>query len=469
VSEPDLQQLKIDRSASQFRRRSSVGGRIAWIVLLAAIAAGVWLFRSPLESWLDALRLPQVSAHTVVKANPAAAGAISGTAANGYIIAAKRAALSADAPGRIVEMNVTEGTVVKQGQVVARLYSDEHRAALKRAEAALAAHAATLDRVRADADAARLDVAAREADIERTGAQIAENTAAVGLAEIKLARAERLLAEGVSDAQTVDNAKAELVHARGLLETSRADRKSAEAGLARARGGIEALEAAVRESEAQRAVLASDVEQARATLDKTEVRAPFDGIVVLKDAEVGEVVSPNTVGGNARGSVATMVDWSSLEVQVELQETNLDAAKVGASATIYLDAYPDHAYAGKVLRIWPTANRTKATVEIRVGFEAPDDKLRPEMGGRVVFAASAGPAAPAGEAAILIPRAAVVPIAGATSVFVLERDVVRVRPVVLGDERSGRVVVKSGLAGGEKIVAAPPASLDDGDRVRVKE
>jgi RND family efflux transporter MFP subunit len=202
------------------------------------------------------------------------------------------------------------------------------------------------------------------------------------------------------------------------------------------------------------------------------VRAPFDGVVVLKDAEVGEVVSPNSQGGNSRGSVATMVDWDSLEVQIELQETSLAAAKVGEPANIYIDAYPNRVYSGSVKRIWPTANRQKATVEVRVGFDSPDEMLRPEMGARVVFGAAAKPVSDPVEKVepvILISRSAVVKLDGVAGVFVLERDVARFVPLELGDERSGRVVVKTGLSGDETIVVDPPTDLVSGERVRIKE
>ena len=233
-----------------------------------------------------------------------------------------------------------------------------------------------------------------------------------------------------------------------------------------------ALRAGLAEAQARLPVLAANREAAQATLDKTEVRAPFDGVVVLKDAEVGEVVSPNSVGGNARGSVATMVDFATLEVQVELPETNLSAAVVGDAATIYLDAYADRPYTGRVSRIWPTANRQKATVEVRVRFDAPDERLRPEMGARIVFGAAAQAQAAQtssdGEAAVLVPLSAVVPIDGKPHVFLIERDVARVRAIQLGAEKNGRAVVRSGLQGGERLVDQPPPQLADGDRIRVK-
>ena len=213
-------------------------------------------------------------------------------------------------------------------------------------------------------------------------------------------------------------------------------------------------------------------DQAAATLDKTIVRAPFDGVVVLKDAEVGEVVSPNSQGAQSRGSVATMVDFQSLEVQVELPETSLSAVTVGAPASIFLDAWPGEAYPGRVLRIWPTANRQKASIEVRVGFDAIDERLRPEMGARVVFtregasdAEAAGP--PSGS--LLVPTSALVRSDGARGAFVLERQSVRFRALTLGEERGGKVLVEAGLEDGELIVLAPPPSLTDGERVFVDE
>lgn len=211
-------------------------------------------------------------------------------------------------------------------------------------------------------------------------------------------------------------------------------------------------------------------DEAQAILEKTEVKAPFDGVVVLKDAEVGEVVSPNAQGGNSRGAVVTMVDFTSLEAQVELPERSLAQVAKGARARVFLDAYPEKGYEGAVDRIWPTANRQKGTVELRVKLENPDDRLRPEMGVRVVFLdpSVAAETAPQ-ESVVLVPESAVARAAGQTGVFELDRDVARFRAVELGGRRGQRVVVREGLEGGERLVDQPPQSLEDGARVRVEE
>jgi RND family efflux transporter MFP subunit len=220
---------------------------------------------------------------------------------------------------------------------------------------------------------------------------------------------------------------------------------------------------------------------AKATLDKTEVRAPFTGIVVLKDAEVGEVVSPNAQGAQSRGSVATMVDFASLQVQVEMPERNIGAVTVGAPAKIFLDADPDRPYSGTVERVFPVASRQKATIEVRVRFDQLDDRLRPEMGARVVFLPhdrKEPGTAPGGEAngavapppvGVLVPSTCIVKVEGRDGVFVLERDVATFRPIQGGEDRGGKVLVQSGLVGGERLVANPPLTLKDQERVRVKE
>jgi len=202
------------------------------------------------------------------------------------------------------------------------------------------------------------------------------------------------------------------------------------------------------------------------------VRAPFDGVVVLKDAEVGEVVSPNVQGGsNARGAVCTMVDFASLEIQANVPETTLASVQLGAPADVFLDAYPNDRYEGKVDRIWPTADRSKATVEVRVRLLVPDDRLRPEYGVRVVFRSAEAKvpvdASAPTQTGMVVPETAVVQNGGGEGVFVLERDTVKLASVTTGERRSGRIVIEAGLRAGQTIVVDPPTTLHDGDRVRV--
>ncbi len=433
-----------------------------------------WFFYPTITSWVDRVRLPEVEVETVIKRSPAAAGAVSGAAANGYIVARTRAALSADTPGKIIELNVREGQAIEKGFVVARLYDKEYAASLRRAEADVQASQAALKRGKAELTAAESGLTQLEEAQKAAAAALQEAVAEEALSRLNHDRAIQLVKDGVDAPQKLDEAKASLDVAIAKTSSARASVGGADALLARGHAQVALEQAAVEEARAQIAVREAVRDQAEATLRKTEVRAPFSGIVVLKDAEVGEVVSPNSqAGSDARGSIVTMVDFASLEAQAEVPETTLSAVKLGAPVRIYLDAYPNHPYRGRVDRIWPTANRQKATIEVRAVFENPDDKLRPEMGVRVVFLddqASGGTEAARSSAGtddvILVSEDAVVRIEGETAVFVLERDVARLRPVKLGDRRSDRLVVKSGLEENETVVRRPPASLEDGDRVR---
>jgi multidrug efflux pump subunit AcrA (membrane-fusion protein) len=172
-----------------------------------------------------------------------------------------------------------------------------------------------------------------------------------------------------------------------------------------------------------------------------------------------------------------MVDFDSLQVQVEMPERNINAVEVGAPARIFLDADPERPYSGTVERVFPTASRQKATIEVRVRFDQLDERLRPEMGARVVFLPhgpkeqgagdkSGAKAAPTG---VMVAAGCIVKIDGRSGVFVVERDVARFREIAAGEAVGSRILVQSGLQGGERLVAHPPASLKDEDRVRVKE
>lgn len=470
----DLSRLKIDRQPNTPSERPRPGrSRSSFPVVRIAIVAALgflgWSFRDTLRSTIDRFALPEVATAEVVRRSPAATGAMSGAAANGYVIARVKAALSADTPGRIVELNVVEGQRVPKGFVVARLFADEYRALLAVAEADVVAAKANLGRSEADLLAARADRDRLLASAEAAKAAIGEDEADVTLWTLETRRVEELVKNGDENQKTLEQAQATLAAAHARVATDRARWTAATAELAQSEARITVAEQAVISSRAQIESRTAARDQAAATLDKTNIRAPFDGIVVLKDAEVGEVVSPNVqAGGNARGSVATMVDFASLEVQAEVPEASIAQVDQGAPATVFLDAYPNQPYPARVDRIWPTANRQKATIEVRAAFEQRDDKLRPEMGCRIVFGTALKPNADAEQRAdrILMPYDAVVRAGGKTFTFVVERDVARERTVELGERVSDQVVVKSGVSEGDVVIRNPPGSLQDGKRVR---
>lgn len=465
----ELERLKIDRSGSSggARRR----GRNPWplrIVLVLALVGAGWLFRRPILDWYERTTLQTIEVVRATEISATQSTALSGTSANGYLVAATRAALSADTPGRVVALNVTEGSVVKEGDVVARLFSEELEAAVARAAADVELAAKGVERAEADARAAEREVARFESDEGAARARLESASVEFDLAGRELARLEALLEEGFGTERDVDVADSESRRAGAAVLTNRALVAAAESATEAARSRLAAAEAAVVEANARVPVAEAALAQARATLSKTEVRAPFDGVVVLKDAEVGEVVSPNSQGGNSRGSVVTMVDFASLEVQIDLPETSLSKVAVGQNAAVFVDAFEGERFDGTVDRIWPTASRQKATVEVRVAFDAVDERLKPDMGARVVFGvededASASDAPEAG--AILLPASAFLGDGEERRVFVFDGAQVNEREVVTAPGPTGRLRVVSGLEDGERV-AKDAARLEDGQRVR---
>lgn len=383
--ETDLQQLRIDREPPAVANSSKRPFLLLLILIVGYIGFKEW------PQGRDSGRQVRVAA---VERRGGISTA-TGTAANGYVVARRRAALSTDIPGRLIELNVEEGTRVRQGDVVARLDSRELEA--------------TRDRMAADLQAS-------DAEQER--------------ARLELERQQNLIAS----ADTT----------RSALEVAIASERAASAR-------VLSQGAALREIETR--------------IDKSTVYAPFDGVIVEKNAEVGEVVS--TLGGAAstRGAVATLVDFETLEVQVELAQTSLSAARLGAPLVIYLDAWPDNGYRGRVRQVWPIADRAKATVELRAEFLDKDEKVLPEMAVRVVFVPDneSNPAPPQ----VLILRSALV-LGEEPAVFVVTDGTVSRRSVTLRDDvEGGRVEVGSGLIGGERVVIDPPGDLADGDRVEI--
>lgn len=466
----ELERLTIDRSTTgrAQRRRGSNPWPLRFLLLLVLLGAG-WLFRRPLVGWYESVTLPAVEVVRATRISATQSTALSGTSANGYLVASTRAALSADTPGRVVELNVTEGSVVKAGDVVARLYSAEYEAQVARAAADVELALAGAARAEADVRSAEQEVARFLADEDAARARLGSATTDRDLAERELTRLESLLESGAGNERDVDRAEAELDRARAAIATNEALVAAAESATETARARLAAARAGVVEARARVPVAEAALDQAEATLAKTEVRAPFDGVVVLKDAQVGEVVSPNSQGGNSRGSVVTMVDFASLEVQVDLPETSLAKVAVGQDAAVFVDAYPGERFDATVSRIWPTASRQKATVEVRVAFDAIDERLKPDMGARVVFGVEALPSdgddASLAAGAILLPASAFVGSGAQRRVFVVEGAQVFEREVATAPGPSGRLRVESGLEDGENV-AKEAAGLADGMRVR---
>lgn len=267
-------------------------------------------------------------------------------------------------------------------------------------------------------------------------------------------------------------AQADLVRSRADLELDQLEFERREALVESGDVRLSERDAALAARDASAAAveaMRSRLEEIEVRLDNSSVYAPFSGVITAKNAEVGEVVSAiGATGPNARGAVATLVDFDTLEVQVELAQTALAGVELGAPARIHLDAWPAEPYPGRVRQIWPTADRQKATVEVRVSFEERDDRILPQMGVRVVFLPREAEARAGGERRVWVPTAAVVGEGEAARVFVAIDGRAAERAVRVAERPEGaRWQVLDGLSGSEQVVLNPGDGLADGDALRL--
>jgi RND family efflux transporter MFP subunit len=263
----------------------------------------------------------------------------------------------------------------------------------------------------------------------------------------------------------VASVEAQLAQAKRELQRStalRRDQLVSDAELEGAQTKLDVLAAQLGAARAQ-------AELAKVNFENTNVRAPFGGTVLRKDAEVGEIVAPSSAGGGlTRTAIVTMADLQTLEVEVDVNEAYIAQVRNGQGARITLDAYPDTSFAGRVRQVVPTADRQKATVLVKVSILDRDPRILPEMGAKVVFTAGEGGPAVAAPRRVLVPASAVVQTADGASVWVVENGAVRRVSVDPGATRGERLEIRQGLSGGESLVLEPPADLKNGTKVRVE-
>ncbi len=404
-----LKELRIDRSAPPPART----GRPRWpwfagAGALLAIAVVFWFTREqPLP-----VRVATAEAETA----GTVAGATSVLDASGYVTARRIATVSSKITGKVLEVLIEEGQVVKEGQILARLEPTD-------ADAQRALSAAQLQAARSD--------------IGRARAQLA-------LAEKTLARNRDLAAKQLIARALLDQAQAERDALAAQLQSAISNARVAEQGLSLSDIGV----------------------------DNTVVRAPFDGVITVKAAQPGEIISPMSAGGGfTRTGIGTVVDMDSLEIQVDVNEAFIGRVKPKQKVEAVLNAYPDWRIPAEVIAIVPTADRSKATVKVRIAFREKDERVVPDMGVRVSFLEDTAPAA-AGAPPIVgvtVPAEALVQRDGRPVVFVVRDDRAAAREVQADPPRDGRQRITRGVAVGEAVVLAPPAELADGGKVVVQQ
>jgi RND family efflux transporter MFP subunit len=381
---------------------------MAVILLLTLVGGAFWWWRRPV--------VPEVKT-AVARAQVARTAGENQTLLNasGYVTARRAATVSAKVTGKVTEVLVEEGMKVTAGQIVARIDDSNAQAGLHLAEARLEAARRTLE----------------------------ETQPTLTFAELELVRFLK-------------------------LRTSNAASLS---DLARAESEVAVLKARQFRQAADITVTERSVDEWKQQVDDTIIRAPFAGVVTTKDAQPGEIISPMSSGGFTRTGICTVVDMSSLEIEVDVNESYLNRVQSGQPAEAMLDAYADWRIPCKVIAIIPTADRQKATVKVRVGFDALDSRILPEMGVKVAFQSSAAPAVESTTATttaplITVPEAGVTELDGRRIVWVFRDDKVERRAVNVSRTSGGEAVLASGLTAGEKIVVNPPATLTDGAAVR---
>ncbi len=401
-SGPSLEGLRIDRDE---RPRPGALKRFLWPSIATLSVAGALAVLAFLF-WPDSA--VQVRVETVRLSS--AGGGASVLDASGYVTARRAATVSSKRTGRIRRVLVEEGMVVDERQVVAELDDAEELAQLRLAEAQLALARSALGETRAEL---------REA-------------------ELSFDRLSQLQERGLASETELDSAKAARDRLSARLQSNAASVTVAE-----------------------RAVAVQ-----RQAHSETVIRAPFAGVVIDKNAQPGEMVSPVSAGGGfTRTGICTLVDMESLEIEVDVNEAYLQRVRPGGAVTARLDAYPQWRIPAEVIAIVPAANREKATVRVRVGILERDPRILPDMGAKVSFIEAGQPLPEPGADLIRVEASALMGSAGDQWVYVAEGGQARRRAVLTGESGGPRVAILSGLAPGERVILDPPGGLRDGAKI----
>lgn len=333
--------------------------------------------------------------------------------ASGYVTARRQATVSSKFTGKVIEVLIEEGMTVEKDQVLARLDDSNVAASYALSEARL-----------------------RASETSRK-----ETQALLNEAQAIFRRTQNLLDKGLTSEADMDSARA----GSGFL-AAQLERKEADVNVAR-----------------------KQLDIYRQQLEDTIIRAPFTGVVVAKNAQPGEMISPVSAGGGfTRTGIGTIVDMSSLEIEIDVNETYINRVKPGQNIIATLDAYPDWSIPCHVIAIIPTADRQRATVEVRVGFDQLDSRILPDMGVKVAFQDEQGSerSTALGGAGVVIPKSAVTESEGKMVVRLVVNNLVEKRAVATAGDRGNEILVSSGLIAGDRVILNAPSSLQDGARVK---
>lgn len=392
----------------RIERKSEPGAKPgAWIALVLVL---VLLLAGASVLWLKGARAIEV------RTAPVRESAVVGNErtvlnASGYVTARREATVSSKVTGKVIEVLIEEGMKVQEGQVLARLDDTNVKTSLRLAEAQL--------------------VSSRNA--------LAETRVRIREAEQELQRQTGLVQSKIATQADFDHAEASALAYKAKLEQQQADVTVAE----------------------------SQIAYWQQQLEDTIIRAPFAGVVTSKNAQPGEMISPISAGGGfTRTGICTIVDMQSLEIEIDVNESYINRVESGQPVEATLDAYPDWKIPCKVIAIIPTADRQKSTVKVRVGFDALDPRILPEMSVKVAFREAASPGSVA-QRTVVVPKAAVHQQDGHDVVLVVQNEHAERRAITVSSSTDDQTLVTAGVSAGEKVILDWPPGLTDG--VKVKE
>ncbi|MBA3357242.1 MAG: efflux RND transporter periplasmic adaptor subunit [Pyrinomonadaceae bacterium] len=439
-----LRSLKIDRGPGD----SPGSGHRSPKLLLLALSAVIALLAIGYVFFFSAPK--SISAAEVKVENSGSSRAGTVLSVSGYVVAHHKIAVGAKVMGRVKWIGVEKGDRVQQGQILVRLEDNEFRAQVNQARANLAAAQARLDQLRAGS---------RPQEKLKDRAGVLQAQATLTNAEAEYERTDKLYRAGVASKSELDQTTAQRDTARALVEAARQASAITDIG-----PRAEEIRAGAAQVQQMRAAL----DYAQTQLGDTQIKAPVSGTVLQRIVETGEMVTPSAIGeSGARTSVVALADLNDLQIELDISQADFARLKMDQRAEIIPEAFPNLKYSGFIAEIAPEANRAKATVQVKVKVENPDDQLRPEMNARVNFLADATPAGERAASRVLVPKDAVVRKDGKEVVFVIKGNKVELRSIHVGEETGGFFQVLEGLSGGESIATAGADKLNDGDRVKI--
>jgi RND family efflux transporter MFP subunit len=398
----DLSKLRIDKQRISQRQGKKKRYSLLSVAILVIFSLVVLYFKGVLRPAV------QVQVTAVQRIYPAQTFTLLN--ASGYVVAQRKAAVASKVTGRLVYLGVEEGNRVKKGEVIARLENDDVRAALERV------------------------------------------TAEVKVAHFNLQQSQAELDDAILDY----NRKKELVK-KEIIAQSQFD--AAEARYKKAKAAVAAQQATLRSTEAA-------LKEAQVSLEYTIIRAPFDAVVLTKDADIGDIVTPIGAAADAKAAVVTIADMDSLQVEVDVSESNIEQVKVGQPCEIQLDALPNDRFPGVVHMIVPTADRSKASILVKTAFLEKDPRILPEMSAKVAFLSRQ--VRPEEEKPLkALPATAVVDRDGDPVVFVVRNNQARKTPVHLGRHLDTMVEILNGVEAGDQVVMTPLNKMKDGIKVKI--